>query len=71
MEEYSMKKPVLIFRKQKSIAAILLSAAILVAGAVLILDSDSSESDAVPAMAGQQESAPNRTLTDLIGRALN
>lgn len=64
-----MKKPALIFRKQKSIAAILLSAAILIAGAILILDGDGD--DAVPAMAGQNESVPNRTLTDLIARALD
>lgn len=65
-----MKKPAVIFRKQKSLAAILLSAAILIAGAVLILDSG-NDSDAVPAMAGQNESKPNRTLTDLIARALD
>ncbi|HOJ47398.1 MAG TPA: hypothetical protein PLD48_00820 [Bacillota bacterium] len=64
-----MKKPVVVFRKQKSIAAILLSAAILIAGAILILESGNDE--AVPVMAGQQESAPNRTITDLIGRALD
>lgn len=64
-----MKKPVVIFRKQKSIVAILLSAAILIAGAILILESGNE--DSVPAMTGQRESVPNRTITDLIGRALN
>ena len=66
-----MKKPFMVFRKQRNILAILLSAAILAAGAILIIESDGDDSDAVQVMAGQAESAPNRTLTDLLGRVLN
>lgn len=65
-----MKKPFIIFRQQKSIAAIIISAAILVVGIVIVFN-EKENNDSISVFAGQEEtSAPNETITDLLGRLM-
>jgi len=66
-----MKKPIVIFRKQKSVAIILMSAVILFIGILIILEKKSGDGD-VAVFAGQNEgSAPNETIEDLLTRVMN
>lgn len=67
---YKMRKPIIVFRRQKSIAAILLSAVILFIGILLIFE-DKNDSDTVPVFAEQNEnSKPNETIADFLGRIM-
>ena len=64
-----MKKPILVLRGNKSVAVLLLSAALLIAGIYIINESKSS--DALPVFAQQKQSdEQNRTIADLLGRIM-
>lgn len=65
-----MRKPILVFRKQKSIAIILLSAAILLIG-LLIIYENKNDVDAVAVFGEQNEnSVPNTTIEDLLTKIM-
>lgn len=66
-----MRKPIIILRKQKNAAIIIMSAVILLIGILIIYDRKNSKTD-IPVFASQNEaSAPNDTIEDLLGKLMD